>query len=73
MRLEVIAILLSLQALTEQTQKPRPAARRTFHSDTFGEQCIHSYHSYFELYEKVLPMNTGVKAVEAAAQTLCRK
>ena len=56
-------------ALTEQAQQ-LTLTSRAFHSDVLAEytQYITSYFGY----DKVLPMNTGVEAVETAIK-LCRK
>ena len=58
-----------VQALTEQAQR-LTLTSRAFHSDTLGEytKFITDYFGY----DKVLPMNTGVEAVETAIK-LCRK
>ncbi len=58
-----------IAALVEQAQK-LTLTSRAFHSDLLGEyaQFITSYFGY----DKVLPMNTGVEAVETAIK-LCRR
>jgi len=58
-----------VKAFMEQAQK-LTLTSRAFHSDLLGEyaQFITSYFGY----DKVLPMNTGVEAVETAIK-LCRK
>jgi ornithine--oxo-acid transaminase len=58
-----------LSAFLEQAQK-LTLTSRAFHSDVLGEyaQFITSYFGY----DKVLPMNTGVEAVETGIK-LCRK
>ena len=58
-----------IAALIEQAQK-LTLTSRAFHSDLLGEfaQFITTYFGY----EKVLPMNTGVEAVETAIK-LCRR
>jgi ornithine--oxo-acid transaminase len=58
-----------VKAFIEQAQK-LTLTSRAFHSDSLGEyaQFITSYFGY----DKVLPMNTGVEAVETAIK-LCRK
>lgn len=58
-----------VQAFIEQSQK-LTLTSRAFHSDAMAEfaQFITSYFGY----DKVLPMNTGVEAVETAIK-LCRK
>ncbi len=58
-----------VQALIEQSQQ-LTLTSRAFHSDLLGEyaQFITSYFGY----DKVLPMNTGVEAVETGIK-LCRK
>ena len=58
-----------VQALTEQAQK-LTLTSRAFHSDLLGEYA--KYITRYFGYEKVLPMNTGVEAVETAIK-LCRK
>lgn len=57
------------RALIEQSQK-LTLTSRAFHSDLLGEYAKYIT-SYFG-YEKVLPMNTGVEAVETGIK-LCRK
>lgn len=58
-----------VQALTEQAQR-LTLTSRAFHNDILGEytKFITGYFGY----DKVLPMNTGVEAVETAIK-LCRK
>lgn len=56
-------------ALTEQAQK-LTLTSRAFHSDLFGEYA--KFITGFFGYDKVLPMNTGVEAVETAIK-LSRK
>lgn len=56
-------------ALIEQAQQ-LTLTSRAFHSDLFGEYAAYIT-SYFG-YDKVLPMNTGVEAVETAIK-LCRR
>lgn len=56
-------------ALVEQAQK-LTLTSRAFHSDLLGEY-VRYITEYFG-YEKVLPMNTGVEAVETAIK-LCRR
>src|SRR5258705_9000043 len=58
-----------VKAFIEQSQK-LTLTSRAFHSDLLGEyaQFITNYFGY----DKVLPMNTGVEAVETAIK-LCRK
>jgi ornithine--oxo-acid transaminase len=58
-----------IAALLEQAQK-LTLTSRAFHSDLLGEYAQYITH-YFG-YEKVLPMNTGVEAVETAIK-LCRR
>ncbi len=58
-----------IAALTEQAQK-LTLVSRAFHSNLLGEFAEFMCH-YFG-YERVLPMNTGVEAVETALK-LCRK
>ncbi len=58
-----------VQALTEQAQK-LTLTSRAFHSDLLGEYVKYTT-AYFG-YDKVLPMNTGVEAVETGIK-LCRK
>lgn len=58
-----------IQALVEQAQK-LTLTSRAFHSDLLGEYAEYIT-SYFG-YDKVLPMNTGVEAVETALK-LARK
>ncbi len=56
-------------ALIEQAQK-LTLTSRAFHSDVLGE--YEQFITKFFGYDKVLPMNTGVEAVETALK-LCRK
>jgi ornithine--oxo-acid transaminase len=56
-------------ALTEQAQK-LTLTSRAFHSDLFGDYA--KFITEFFGYDKVLPMNTGVEAVETAIK-LARK
>ncbi len=56
-------------ALLEQAQK-LTLTSRAFHSDLLGEYA--QYITDYFGYEKVLPMNTGVEAVETAIK-LCRR
>ena len=58
-----------IAALTEQAQK-LTLTSRAFHSDLFGEYA--RYITAYFGYDKVLPMNTGVEAVETAIK-LCRR
>jgi ornithine--oxo-acid transaminase len=58
-----------ITALTEQAQK-LTLTSRAFHSDLFGEYA--KFVTEFFGYDKVLPMNTGVEAVETAIK-LARK
>ncbi len=58
-----------IAALTEQAQK-LTLTSRAFHSDLLGEYA-RFITAYFG-YDKVLPMNTGVEAVETALK-LCRR
>ena len=58
-----------VQALVEQAQQ-LTLTSRAFHSDLLGEY-VQFITSYFG-YDKVLPMNTGVEAVETGIK-LCRK
>ena len=58
-----------LKAFMEQAQK-LTLTSRAFHNDQLGE--YEKYISEFFGYDKVLPMNTGVEAVETAIK-LCRK
>lgn len=58
-----------IQALVEQAQK-LTLTSRAFHSDVLGE--FAKYITEYFGYEKVLPMNSGVEAVETAIK-LCRK
>lgn len=58
-----------LKALIEQAQK-LTLTSRAFHSDALGE--FVKYITTLLGYDKVLPMNTGVEAVETAIK-LCRK
>jgi ornithine--oxo-acid transaminase len=58
-----------IAALVEQAQK-LTLTSRAFHSDLLGE--YEKYITDLFAYDKVLPMNTGVEAVETAIK-LCRK
>ncbi|HEX9509949.1 MAG TPA: ornithine--oxo-acid transaminase [Puia sp.] len=58
-----------IAALVEQAQK-LTLTSRAFHSDLLGEYA--RYITDYFGYEKVLPMNTGVEAVETAIK-LCRR
>ena len=58
-----------VEALIEQSQK-LTLTSRAFHSDLLGEY-VKYITTYFG-YDKVLPMNTGVEAVETGIK-LCRK
>ncbi len=58
-----------VQAFIEQSQK-LTLTSRAFHSDMLGEYA--KFITGFFGYDKVLPMNTGVEAVETAVK-LCRK
>jgi ornithine--oxo-acid transaminase len=58
-----------VKAFVEQSQK-LTLTSRAFHSNLLGEYAEYICH-YFG-YDKVLPMNTGVEAVETAIK-LCRK
>jgi len=58
-----------IQALTDQAQQ-LTLTSRAFHSDVLGEYA--KYISTYFGYDKVLPMNTGVEAVETGLK-LCRK
>ncbi len=58
-----------VKALTEQAQK-LTLTSRAFHSDLLGEYA--RFITGFFGYDKVLPMNTGVEAVETAIK-LCRR
>jgi ornithine--oxo-acid transaminase len=58
-----------IAALTEQAQR-LTLTSRAFHSDVFGEYA--QFITRFFGYDKVLPMNTGVEAVETAIK-LARK
>ncbi|MGQ0739610.1 MAG: ornithine--oxo-acid transaminase [Bacteroidota bacterium] len=58
-----------LQAFSEQAQK-LTLTSRAFHSDLLGEYA--KYITGFFGYDKVLPMNTGVEAVETGIK-LCRR
>jgi len=58
-----------LHAFTEQAQK-LTLTSRAFHSDQLGEYA--KYITTFFGYDKVLPMNTGVEAVETGIK-LCRR
>jgi len=58
-----------LSALTKQASR-LTLTSRAFHSDLLGEYA--RYITSFFGYEKVLPMNTGVEAVETAIK-LCRR
>ena len=58
-----------LKVFIEQAQR-LSLTSRAFHSDTFGEYA--KFITGYFGYDKVLPMNTGVEAVETAIK-LCRK
>ena len=58
-----------VQALIDQAQR-LTLTSRAFHSDLLGE--FEKYITRLFGYDKVLPMNTGVEAVETAIK-LCRK
>jgi ornithine--oxo-acid transaminase len=58
-----------IAAFTEQAQK-LTLTSRAFHNDVFGE--FAKYITQLFGYDKVLPMNTGVEAVETAIK-LCRR
>jgi ornithine--oxo-acid transaminase len=58
-----------VKALTDQAQK-LTLTSRAFHSDALGEYA--QFMSGYFGYDKVLPMNTGVEAVETGVK-LCRK
>ncbi len=58
-----------LQAFLAQSQK-LTLTSRAFHTNLMGEYC--QYITSFFGYDKVLPMNTGVEAVETGIK-LCRK
>src|SRR5258708_2129660 len=58
-----------VQAFLEQAQR-LTLTSRAFHNDWFGEYA--KFVTEFFDYDKVLPMNTGVEAVETAIK-LCRK
>ncbi len=58
-----------IKSLTEQAQK-LTLTSRAFHSDLLGEYA--AYITQYFGYDKVLPMNTGVEAVETALK-LARK
>jgi ornithine--oxo-acid transaminase len=58
-----------MQAFMEQAQK-LTLSSRAFHTNAFGEYA--AFITKFFGYDKVLPMNTGVEAVETAIK-LCRK
>ena len=58
-----------LDALYKQAQE-LTLTSRAFHNDILGRYCEYM-HDYFG-YDRVLPMNTGVEAVETAIK-LCRK
>lgn len=58
-----------IATLIEQAQK-LTLTSRAFHSDLFGEYA--QYITGYFGYDKVLPMNTGVEAVETAIK-LCRR
>ncbi len=58
-----------LAAFIEQSQK-LTLTSRAFHSDLLGE--YEKFITGYFGYDKVLPMNTGVEAVETASK-LCRK
>lgn len=58
-----------IAALTEQAQK-LTLTSRAFHNDIFGEYA--KFITEFFGYDKVLPMNTGVEAVETAIKLMRR-
>ncbi len=58
-----------VSALIEQAQR-LTLTSRAFHSDALGEYC--RFVTQYFGFDKVLPMNTGVEAVETAIK-LCRK
>jgi ornithine--oxo-acid transaminase len=58
-----------IEALITQAQR-LTLTSRAFHSDALGEYS--QYITSYFVYDKVLPMNTGVEAVETALK-LCRK
>ncbi|MBS1665240.1 MAG: ornithine--oxo-acid transaminase [Bacteroidetes bacterium] len=58
-----------IEALTEQASR-LTLTSRAFHSNLLGE--YGQYITHYFGYEKVLPMNTGVEAVETAIK-LCRR
>src|SRR5438132_826832 len=58
-----------LEVLGEQAQK-LTLTSRAFHSDALGEYA--QYITAYFGYDKVLPMNTGVEAVETGIK-LCRR
>ena len=58
-----------VRVFTEQAQT-LTLTSRAFHNDRFGEYA--KFITHFFGYDKVLPMNTGVEAVETAIK-LCRK
>lgn len=58
-----------LQAFIEQSQK-LTLTSRAFHTDLLAQFC--KFITRFFCYDKVLPMNTGVEAVETGIK-LCRK
>lgn len=58
-----------IETLTEQAQK-LTLTSRAFHNDVLGE--YEKFITEYFGYDKVLPMNTGVEAVETAIK-LCRK
>jgi len=58
-----------VRVFTEQAQT-LTLTSRAFHNDWFGEYA--KFITHFFGYDKVLPMNTGVEAVETAIK-LCRK
>ncbi|MEQ1676693.1 MAG: ornithine--oxo-acid transaminase [Chitinophagaceae bacterium] len=58
-----------VQAFIEQAQQ-LTLTSRAFHNDQLGE--YENYITHYFGYDKVLPMNTGVEAVETAIK-LCRK
>src|SRR5678816_1244970 len=58
-----------VKVFTEQAQT-LTLTSRAFHNDWFGEYA--KFITHFFGYDKVLPMNTGVEAVETAIK-LCRK
>ena len=58
-----------IKTFTEQAQQ-LTLTSRAFHNDVFGEYV--RFITQFFGYDKVLPMNTGVEAVETAIK-LCRR